>query len=175
MVRERRGLSKNTVQIARGLANNYPTLVLIDSDGNRLVGPRTNRVNMVGAHAKLEGAGLRHYDDTTVSDRLLLVPNPIADFIAVVQHYVLDIDERRWTDVIKDDEHTADAGVRGSVRRHEGTVGEAALARLNGMHGAVRRLKKALRCRMHAIQVVDGPAILLLGKLGIVFKKESVV
>eukprot|EP00966_Prymnesium_polylepis_P029526 686082-Prymnesium_polylepis.1 len=43
------------------------------------------------------------------------------------------------------------------------------------MHGAVRRLKKALRRRTHAIQVVNGPAILLFRKLGIVFKKESVV
>eukprot|EP00966_Prymnesium_polylepis_P089693 2076884-Prymnesium_polylepis.1 len=108
---------------------------------------------MVGAHAKLEGAGLRHYDDETVSDRLHLVPNPIADFIAVVvQHYVLDIEERRRADVIKGDEHTADARVRRCVRRHERTVGKAALTRLDDMHGAVRRLEKALRCRTHAIQ-----------------------
>ena len=73
----------------------------MDSDGNRLVGPRANQVEMLGAHAKLEGAGLRHSDDEAVSDRMRLVPNPVADFIAVVQHYVLDIDERRRADVIK--------------------------------------------------------------------------
>ena len=89
----------------------------MDSDGNRLVGPRANQVEMLGAHPKLEGAGLRHSDDEAVSDRMRLVPNPVV--IAVVQHYVLDIDERRRADVIKGDEHTADAGVRGSVRRHE--------------------------------------------------------
>ena len=45
------------------------------SDGNRLVRPRANQVEMVGAHAKLEGAGLRHSDDEAVSDRMRLVPN----------------------------------------------------------------------------------------------------
>ena len=68
----------------------------MDSDGNRLVGPRANQVEMLGAHAKLEGAGLRHSDDEAVSDRMRLVPSLVAGFIAVVvQPDVFRIDQRR--------------------------------------------------------------------------------
>eukprot|EP00966_Prymnesium_polylepis_P269618 6228125-Prymnesium_polylepis.1 len=150
---------------------------LLDSDGNRLIRPRTSRVPIVAAHAKLKDAGLHHLDDDAVSDRLHVVELcPHADFIAVAaQHHVLHVDELSRADAVKPDEHTADKAVRRSVRRHKRTVGKDALARLDDMHRTIRCLKKPRRCRTHAIQVVERSAILFLRKLDLVFKKESVV